>query len=128
MTVYEYPGDYQAEADLTAQVQRRIDRVADMLAKLKADWNTIDMEADGGDGDVVLSVNHQGRLMSLALAMGVTSRYSAHALQDLFNDTLRAATEAATAQAAAATGAEEDQALRTTLDEFTAADNPAWAE
>ena len=47
------------------------------------------MESD--DGDVQLSVNHQGRLVSLSLAPGCTTRYTNEGLERVISTTLQAA-------------------------------------
>lgn len=73
--MYEYDG-YQADKNLTASVIARMERVSTMLSKLLEEMDGIDLEAIGGDGDVVLSVNSQGQLTSLSLAQGCTTRYS----------------------------------------------------
>jgi YD repeat-containing protein len=51
---------------------------------------------------VAVSVNEQGRLVSLQLAPGVTTRLTCDALECLINDTLRVAIELAGADRATA--------------------------
>ena len=74
MTVYEYDG-YQADKNLAASVIARMERVSTMLCKVLEEMDSIDLEATGGDGDVVLSVNSHGQLTSLSLAQGSPPRY-----------------------------------------------------
>ncbi|MGH3969008.1 MAG: YbaB/EbfC family nucleoid-associated protein, partial [Mycobacterium sp.] len=94
MTVFEYP-TYQADKDLTASVVARVERVSAMLSKVLEEMDAVDVEAIGGDGDVTLSVNAQGQLMSLSLAQGCTTRYTHSALAELINTTIDEAVNAA---------------------------------
>ena len=94
MTVYEYPG-YDADVALSKQVLDRIERVSQALQKLQSGWDSIFIDASGGDGDVQLSVDHKGQLISLSLADGCTQRYTNLALEELINTTLRDAVAAA---------------------------------
>jgi DNA-binding protein YbaB len=108
MMIYEYLG-YQADQDLTASVMARMQRVSAMLSKLLEELHDIDVEAVGGCGDVVLSVNYQGQLTSLSLAQGCTTRYTPQALTELINTTINHAVNAANAEAATLTSAQESR-------------------
>jgi len=125
VTTYEYPG-YQVDKDLTADVLARVERVSAMLSKILSDLKNIDMEAVGGDGDVILSVNHLGQLMSLSLAQGCTRRYTHVSLADLINSTLEQAVEAAAAEGAAAAGVDDEDALQSAVDELADPDSEIW--
>ena len=105
MAVFEYPG-YEADAALSRQVFERMERLSKVLDRLQKGWDSIIVEASGGDGDVELSVDHKGRLISLSLAEGCTQRYTNLALEELINATMRSAVAAA---------AEEDLAVDESL-------------
>jgi DNA-binding protein YbaB len=109
MPVFEYPG-YDADAALSRQVLERMERLSKALDRLQKGWDSIIVEASGGNGDVELSVDHKGRLMSLSLAEGCTQRYTNLGLEELINTTLRSAVAAA---------AEEDRAVDESLDADT---------
>ena len=74
---------YESDAELVARNVARIERVQQTLQDLKKKWASIDVHMESDDGDVQLSVNHQGRLMSLSLAPGCTSRYTNEGLERL---------------------------------------------
>jgi DNA-binding protein YbaB len=82
---------YETDEELVARNVARIERVQQTLLDLKKKWASIDVHMESDDGDVQLSVNHQGRLMSLSLAPGCTSRYTNEGLERLISTTLRAA-------------------------------------
>ena len=86
-------------AELVRRNTERIERVEAMLAEMRAQWAQVNVEATGGDGDVVLAVNHAGRLTALSLAEGCTVRYTHLALEELLNSTLREAVKAAKSEA-----------------------------
>ena len=65
------------------QVLERMERLSKALEKLQNGWDSIVIDASGGDGDVELSVDHKGRLISLSLAEGCTQRYTNLALEEL---------------------------------------------
>ena len=65
---------YESDEELVARNVARIERVQQTLLDLKKKWASIDVHMESDDGDVQLSVNHQGRLMSLSLAPGCTTR------------------------------------------------------
>lgn len=102
MAVYEYP-QYDADAALVRRTIERMERVSARLEELNAQWAKVNVEAEGGDGDVVLAVNHKGQLTSLSLAEGCTTRYTHFALEELLNATLREAVKAAVAESNAIT-------------------------
>jgi DNA-binding protein YbaB len=104
--LYEY-SDYQADADLTRHVVERMERVSKLLDRLRAEWDAIAVQASGGDGDVVLSVDHKGQLMSLSLIDGCTQRYTHLGLEELINATL---------QQAVSTAAEEEVAVEEAIE------------
>ena len=106
MADFEYPG-YEADVALSKQVLARMDRLGKALEELQSAWDSIVIDASGGDGDVELSVDHKGRLISLSLAEGCTQRYTNLALEELINATLRDAVAAA---------GEEDLAIDESLD------------
>lgn len=89
---------YSSDAELVARNYARIERVQQTLRNLKKQWAAIDVHMESPDGDVQLSVNHQGRLMSLSLAEGCTSRYTNEALEQVISTTMRAAVEDAYAE------------------------------
>jgi len=106
MTVYEYP-EYEAHAALVRSAYERFERLQSRLEDLKAQWAQLNIEAQGGDGDVRLSVSHKGQLTSLSLAEGCTTRYTHLALEELINTTVREAVKAAAAASDAITDAAE---------------------
>ena len=126
MTTFEYPG-YQADKELTASVIARVERVSAMLSKVLDDIAAVDVEASGGDGDVVLSVNSQGQLTSLSLAQGCTSRYTHSGLSELINTTIDEAVNAAAAETETVTGAEDQEALDDAVQAFIDPDSEIWA-
>jgi DNA-binding protein YbaB len=82
---------YAAEAALVARNVATIERVQQTLRDLRKKWASIDVHMESADGDVQLSVNHHGRLMSLSLAPGCTTRYTNEALEQVISTTLQAA-------------------------------------
>jgi DNA-binding protein YbaB len=125
VTVYEYDG-YQADKNLTASVIARMERVSTMLSKLLEEMDGIDLEAIGGDGDVVLSVNSQGQLTSLSLAQGCTTRYSHGALAELINTTIDEAVNAAAEETASVGGGQEQEALDAAVQAFIDPKSEIW--
>ncbi|KEP38775.1 YbaB/EbfC family nucleoid-associated protein [Mycobacterium kansasii] len=126
MTFYEYAG-YQADKDLSARVIARIERVSAMLAKLRDEMDGIDVEAIGGDGDVVLSVNAEGQLTSLSLAPGCTTRYTHTALNELINTTIDEAVTAAAAETEAVGGGQDHEALDVAMQAFIDPESEIWS-
>jgi DNA-binding protein YbaB len=126
VTTFEYP-DYQAEKDLTASVIARVERVSALLSKVLEDIAAVDVEASGGDGDVVLSVNSQGQLTSLSLAQGCTSRYTHSALSELINTTIDEAVNAAADETETVTGVEDHDALDDAVQAFIDPDSEIWS-
>ena len=125
--MYEDP-EYQADKDLVAGAVARVERVSAMLSKMLEDLAGIDVEATGGDGDVVLSVNYEGQLVALSLAQGCTTRHTHQSLSELINTTLEEAVEAAAAEASAVTGVEDEEALQSAVDELADPDSAIWSE
>lgn len=90
MAVYEYP-DYQAHAAMVAGMKERIQRMNKVLVRLEQEWDNAGMDARSSNHDVALSVDCKGRLMSLSLAEGCTTRYDHIGLKELINATLKKA-------------------------------------
>ena len=109
MPTYEYPG-YADDAALTQQILDRLERVSKAIEKLQQNWDDIVIEAVGGDGDVELTVNHKGQLISLSLAQGCTQRYTNLALEELITRTVQSAAAEAAAQFEAANEAANEAA------------------
>ncbi|BBZ31355.1 hypothetical protein MMAD_56500 (plasmid) [Mycolicibacterium madagascariense] len=82
---------YAAEAALVARNVATIERVQQTLRDLRKKWASIDVHMESADGDVQLSVNHHGRLMSLSLAPGCTTRYTNEGLEQVISTTMQAA-------------------------------------
>jgi DNA-binding protein YbaB len=127
VTTFEYP-NYQADKELTASVIARVERVSAMLSKVLEDIAAVDVEASGGDGDVVLSVNSQGQLTALSLAQGCTSRYTHSALSELINTTIDEAVNAAAEETETVTAAGDQEALDDAVQAFISPDSEIWAE
>jgi DNA-binding protein YbaB len=127
VTTFEYP-NYQADKELTASVIARVERISAMLSKVLEDIAAVDVEASGGDGDVVLSVNSQGQLTSLSLAQGCTSRYTHSALSELINTTIDEAVNAAAEETETVTAAGDQEALDDAVQAFISPDSEIWAE
>lgn len=125
MTVYEYDG-YQADKNLTSSVIARMERVSTMLSKILEEMDSIDLEAIGGDGDVVLSVNSQGQLTTLSLAQGCTTRYSHGALAELINTTIDEAVNAAAEETATVGGSQDQEALDAAVQAFIDPKSEIW--
>jgi len=102
---------YESDAELVARNIARIQRVQNTLRDLKKQWAAIDVHMESDNGDVQLSVNHQGRLMSFSLAPGCTSRYTNEGLERLISETMRAAVEDAYAERAEIEKNAEEAAL-----------------
>ncbi|MDO3240977.1 YbaB/EbfC family nucleoid-associated protein [Mycobacteroides abscessus subsp. abscessus] len=100
MTVYEYPG-YEADAEFSRQMIQRVERISNVLSKLRAEWDSIGIDVTAGDGDVELSVDARGRLVSLSLAEGCTVRYTHEGLEELLNTALKSAVTVAAEEHAA---------------------------
>ncbi|MBU8841444.1 YbaB/EbfC family nucleoid-associated protein [Mycolicibacterium goodii] len=84
-------GRYAADTELVARNVATIERVQQTLRDLRKKWASIDVHMESADGDVQLSVNHHGRLMSLSLAPGCTTRHTNEGLEQLITTTLQAA-------------------------------------
>ncbi|MEN4466849.1 YbaB/EbfC family nucleoid-associated protein [Mycolicibacterium conceptionense] len=92
---------YSSEAELVAANFARIDRVQQAVREIRKQWDAfVDVHMESPDGDVQLSVNHEGRLMSLSLAPGCTNRYTNEALEQLISTTIQAAVNDANAEMA----------------------------
>lgn len=103
-----------------------MERVSTMLSKLLEEMDGIDLEAIGGDGDVVLSVNSQGQLTSLSLAQGCTTRYSHGALAELINTTIDEAVNAAAEETASVGGGQDQEALDAAVQAFINPESEIW--
>lgn len=102
---------YRQHDELVRGVWEKIERCEQALRHVKATLEDPSVDAEGGDGDVVLSVNFKGQLTALSLAEGCTKRHSNLSLEELLNTTLHAAVKAAAAEFSAAV----DSAADTTL-------------
>ncbi|AFM20646.1 hypothetical protein Mycch_6046 (plasmid) [Mycolicibacterium chubuense NBB4] len=102
---------YQSEAELVAHNVARIERVQQTLRDLRKQWASIDVQMESADGDVQLSVNHHGRLVSLSLAPGCTTRHTNEGLEQVISTTLQAAVADAYAERAAIEQNAEQAAL-----------------
>jgi len=103
MSVVSSYSDYDADAELVRRNIERFERLYARLDEINAAWARLNIEAEGGDGDVVLSVNHKGQLTSLSLAEGCTVRYTHLGLEELINTTVREAVKVAAAEFGAVT-------------------------
>lgn len=102
---------YESDAELVARNVARIERVQQTLRNLRKQWASIDVHMESADGDVQLSVNHHGRLVSLSLAPGCTTNYTNEALERVISTTMRAAVEEAYAERANIENDAEEAAL-----------------
>lgn len=82
---------YESDAELVARNMATLERVKQTLRDLRKKWASIDVHMESANGDVRLSVNHHGRLMSLSLAPGCTTRYTNEGLEHVISTTLQAA-------------------------------------
>lgn len=101
---------YESDADLVARNIARIERVQHTLRTLQKQWEAVDVHMESADGDIQLSVNHKGRLMSLSLASGCTTRYTNEGLEQAITTTLRAAVDEAAHECRAIEEAAEESA------------------
>jgi hypothetical protein len=114
--------EYEADAALVGRSLERFDRLYAQLDDLHAQWAMLNVEAEGGEGDVVLSLNFKGQLTALSLAEGCTVRYTHLALEELLNTTLREAAKAVVTEsgaiddAAAAAAVQAMEVLHNTAD------------
>ena len=95
--------DFDAQAELVRRNIERFERLYAQLEEINAAWGRLNIEAEGGDGDVALSVNHKGQLTALSLAEGCTLRYTHLGLEELINTTLREAVKVAATEFGAVT-------------------------
>jgi YD repeat-containing protein len=82
-------------AGLATQVADRIGRIRTVVDELQRRSPSTEVRVSSAGGEVVVSVDRHGRLMSLQLASGSTVRFTYEALERLINDTLRAAVDLA---------------------------------
>ncbi len=101
----------ETDADLVARNIARIERVQQTLRNLRKQWASIDVHMESADGDIQLSVNHHGRLVSLSLAPGCTTRYTNEGLETAISTTLQAAVAEAYAERAEIEKNAEEAAL-----------------
>jgi len=126
MAVFEYP-DYQSDKDQVAAAVARIEDVDRRLTEMIKALVAIGVQAEDASGDVQVSVNHAGQLMSLSLAQGCTTRYTHTALTDLINDTLAGAVAAAAEEVATGTGTEDDEGeLEAAVQALADPDSEVW--
>ncbi|MCH9729732.1 MAG: YbaB/EbfC family nucleoid-associated protein [Actinomycetia bacterium] len=102
----------ESDAELVARNVARIERVQQTLHNLNKKWASIDVHMESANGDVQLSVNHKGRLLTLSLAPGCTSRYTNEALEREISTTLQAAVQDARAECEDIEKNVEEAALR----------------
>jgi len=83
-------------AGIATKVADRIGRIRTVVDELQRRSPTTEVRVSSAGGEVVVSVDRHGRLMSLQLASGSTGRYTYEALERLINQTLRTAVDLAT--------------------------------
>jgi YD repeat-containing protein len=83
------------EAGIATQVADRIGRIRTVVNELQRRSPGTEVRVSSAGGDVMVSVDRHGRLMSLKLASGSTARFTYDALERLINDTLDAAVDLA---------------------------------
>jgi hypothetical protein len=84
-----------ADVALAAQVVERIGRLSGALQRIQRSAQRTWVRVESANRDVVLSVDRDGRLVSLWLAPGSTARLTSAALEALINDTLSTAVDLA---------------------------------
>jgi hypothetical protein len=82
-------------AGVAAQVADRIGRIRVLVDELQRRSPSMEVRVSSAGGEVVVSVDRHGRLMSLQLASGSTVCFTCEALERLINETLRAAVDLA---------------------------------
>ena len=82
-------------AGIATQVADRIGRIRAAVDELRRRSPSMEVRVSSAGGEVVVSVDRHGRLMSLQLASGSTVRFTCEALEGLINDTLCAAVDLA---------------------------------
>jgi hypothetical protein len=82
-------------AGLATQVADRIGRIRAGVDELHRRSPSTEVRVSSAGGEVVVSVDRHGRLMSLQLASGSTARFTCEALECLINDTLHVAVDLA---------------------------------
>lgn len=80
---------------LGARVTDRIERIRLLVDELQRRSPSAEVHVSSAGGEVMVSVDRRGRLMSLKLASGTTACFTSDALENLINDTLRAAVDLA---------------------------------
>ena len=85
---------------LTTEIADRIGRTQASVAELQRRLPSVGVRVSSAGGEVVVSVNEQGRLMALQLESDLTDRVSCDALESLINNTLRVAVDLAGAHRA----------------------------
>jgi YD repeat-containing protein len=83
------------DAGIATQVADRIGRIRTVVNELQRQSPSTEVRVSSAGGEVVVSVDRHGRLMSLKLASGSTARFTYDALERLINDTLDAAVDLA---------------------------------
>lgn len=87
---------------LNTEIAARIGRTQASVAELQRRLPSVGVRVSSAGGEVVVSVNEQGRLMALQLESDLTDRVSCDALEGLINNTLRVAVDLAGAHRATA--------------------------
>ncbi|MFG1930646.1 hypothetical protein ACGFK1_08295 [Mycobacterium sp. NPDC048908] len=82
-------------AGIAAQVADRIGRIRSAVDELQRQSPSSEVRVSSAGGEVLVSVDRLGRLMSIQLAPGSTVRFTCDALECLINDTLRVAVDLA---------------------------------
>jgi YD repeat-containing protein len=83
------------EAAIATQVANRIGRIRAVVDELQRQSPSTEVRVSSAGGEVVVSVDRHGRLLSVQLASGSTVRFTCEVLERLINDTLRAAVDLA---------------------------------
>src|ERR1700731_1001537 len=94
-SISERAGAMDHVAGLATQVADRIGRIRAGGDELQRRSPRTEVRVSSAGGDVVVSVDRHGRLMSLQLASGSTVRFTCDALERLINDTFRVAVDLA---------------------------------
>lgn len=82
---------------LAASVVARIESIRTVVDNLRRRLPGTDVSVSSTCGEVVVSVDRDGRLVSLQLASGATARLTCEVLESLINATLRRAVDIAVA-------------------------------
>ncbi|WP_413467971.1 YbaB/EbfC family nucleoid-associated protein [Mycobacterium sp. RTGN4] len=94
-SISERAGAMDYEAAIATQVADRIGRIRTAVNELQRRSPSTEVRVSSAGGEVVVSVDRHGRLISLKLTSGSTVHFTYEALERLINDTLHAAVELA---------------------------------